>query len=281
MPNSSPAVLRSKLTKVATGSDKGSASSDRPSSASSSSSTKGEGWPADKGMLKQFVAELLSDNKFLDSLVDRVVIKLNDTLDELIKARIQSEYEPRLSAMEKRIDSLEAEIQDINKKAASRSDSYERKLDAQEQYQRRNNVRIFGLPETKGENITEIVTKLCGEKLKIAVDAAQIDRCHRVGRLPGTGVTQTRPRAVIVKFVSYQTRRSVLSARRQLKGSDVTIREDLTRRRHAHFCEVAARVGIRNAWTVDGRVMWREGDRIHSTSSQPPCLCSRMTMRPR
>ncbi|XP_039283399.1 uncharacterized protein LOC120351172 [Nilaparvata lugens] len=157
-------------------------------------------------------------------------MELNDSFDEVIKARFLSECEPRLSAMEERIASLETKIQAMSKASVERAEAYERKLDAQEQYQRRSNVCIFGLPEKSGENVTEVVTKLCSDKLKFSIDATLIDLCHRVGRLHSRpGETEARPRAIIVKFISYQ--RTVIAARRQLNGSVMTVREELTRRR--------------------------------------------------
>ena len=55
------------------------------------------------------------------------------------------------------------------------------KSDDSEQYSRRNCVRIFGFPESKGENTDDIVLKLAKEKLGINIDVSDIDRSHRTG----------------------------------------------------------------------------------------------------
>ncbi|XP_039281880.1 uncharacterized protein LOC120350871 [Nilaparvata lugens] len=144
----------------------------------------------------------------------------------------------------------------MSKVSVERAEAYEQKLDAQDQYQRQNDIQIFGLPEKSGENVTEVATELCSDKLKLSIDDVLIDRCHHVSRLHSIpGETEARPRAIIVKFISYQTRRTVISARRQLKGSGVTVREDLNRWRNTLLRDVAGRVGIKNTWTVDGKIM--------------------------
>jgi hypothetical protein len=272
MPNS-PVATRSKVTagKERAAADKSSAPTDRPPSSSSASSTSkgGDGWPTDKGLLKEFVVELLSDDAFLDGLAERVADKLKDRLEERITARVLDVCEPRIAALEMKIESLAAEIGAVREESAARSRIYVSKLDAQEQYQRRNNIRIFGVPEQSGESVTGVVTGLCRDKLDVQVDPSLIDRCHRVGRLPtgpASDGTRRRPRAILVKFISYQTRRSVLTARKRLKGTGITIGEDLTQRRYSAFREIAGRVGINHVWTIDGRILWREGDRIHSRS---------------
>jgi hypothetical protein len=244
--------------------DKTSSSSERPPS-SSSSSSKGEGVSVDKRLLKELITELLSDDIFLDALVDRVADKINDKLEDKITARVLEECESRFLTTERRVDSMSAEIGKLRGELAASNAAYEAKLDAQEQYQRRNNIRIFGLPEQNGENVMELVTNLCRDKLKIEIEPSLIDRCHRVGRVTSRpGETPPRPRAILVKFVSYQTRRAVLTARRQLKNTAITIGEDLTRRRHSFLREMANKVGVRNVWSADGRILWREGERILS-----------------
>ncbi|RZF41344.1 hypothetical protein LSTR_LSTR000058 [Laodelphax striatellus] len=83
-------------------------------------------------------------------------------------------------------------------------------MDGLAQYQRRNNVRIFGIPEVNGENVTTVITKLSGEKLDLQIDSSLIDRCHRVGRPPAPGATKHR--AVLVNLSA--TKLGVLSSPR-------------------------------------------------------------------
>ena len=79
-----------------------------------------------------------------------------------------------------------------------------------------------------------------------------IDRSHRLGRQqPSTD----KPRPVIVKFVSYETRRQVFSAKRRLKGCKLVITENLTKRRTEMLNRTRTQPGVKCAWTTDGRIV--------------------------
>ena len=65
----------------------------------------------------------------------------------------------------------------------------------------------------------------------------------------------TRPRPIIVKFRSYETRRRVFSAKRKLKGSKVVVTENLTKRRSELYKKVRALSNVQCAWTIDGRIV--------------------------
>ena len=80
-----------------------------------------------------------------------------------------------------------------------------------------------------------------------------IDRSHRVGR------KGERPRAVIVKFVSYRKRREMFQNKKKLKGTGKTIREYLTQRRHKLLGECITKYGLNNVWTVDGNIFVKQG----------------------
>jgi hypothetical protein len=227
------------------------------------SSSEGEG-SATKAGSRERLSGCLSDEEFLERLAARVADKLFDRLSDIITSRFVSEFEPRLLEMERRMETLVAEVGVMREEAAAREQVLESRIDDQEQYHRRNNVRVFGVPEAGGEDVTAVITGLFSDKLDLQIDTSLIDRCHRVGRVPAPGESR-RPRPILIKFISYQTRRDVLSVRRRLKGTSITIREDLTRRRNQFYQEVAKRVGFRNTWSVDGRILWRENGKICSS----------------
>ncbi|KAJ4430738.1 hypothetical protein ANN_19329 [Periplaneta americana] len=97
----------------------------------------------------------------------------------------------------------------------------ERKVDDLEQYQRRQCVRI---EEEIGENTNKLVVELA-TNIGVELKVEDIDRCHRVGRMTSDG----RLRPIIVKFCSYRKRSEVFFDKRRLKGSGMTLREDLTK----------------------------------------------------
>ena len=75
------------------------------------------------------------------------------------------------------------------------------------------------------------VTLRTKKALKIPVGKADIERSHRITPRQSEeddGGPRRAPRAIIVKFVSYRMRQSVLKMRRKLAGQRKSIQEDLT-----------------------------------------------------
>ncbi|XP_039296702.1 uncharacterized protein LOC111051974 [Nilaparvata lugens] len=66
------------------------------------------------------------------------------------------------------------------------------------QYSRRNNIRLSGVPEGEGEDVTGAIVSLLNDKLKVGIVPANIDRCHRVSRpiapAPAGGVSHATDR---------------------------------------------------------------------------------------
>ena len=121
-----------------------------------------------------------------------------------------------------------------------------------EQYSRRCNLRIHGIPEKAGENCYDLVIAFCKEELKCDVALNEIDRTHRVGK---SKQDSHLPRAIIVKFVSYQSKVKVLQNRRNLKGRKFFINEDLTLFNKIIFDTARKTLQHLSIWTSDGKVL--------------------------
>lgn len=128
-------------------------------------------------------------------------------------------------------------------------------VEAVEQYTRRNNLRVFGIPEEKGENTDQILMRIFEQKLGVAISFADIEKSHRLGKTPAV---RDKGRPIIVRFASYRTRATVFSNKKKLKGSGITVREDLTKVRIDLLQKVQKAFGTRQVWTVDGKIFWVE-----------------------
>ena len=137
-------------------------------------------------------------------------------------------------------------------------------------YVRRNNLRIYGLPELDGRKTTggtatepetsqqceDKVVKLLNDKLKVSVSRKDIEACHRVGIRNKDD--QRGPRGVIVRFLSRKVNDAVLVARRSLKGTKTVIVEDLTPRAYSllHQVKDDKEVCVQ-AWSKNGAVVMK------------------------
>ncbi|KAG5869561.1 hypothetical protein JTB14_035887 [Gonioctena quinquepunctata] len=101
-------------------------------------------------------------------------------------------------------------------------------------------------------------------KLKINV-TANTEYCCRVGR-PNIKTfaeegNQTKPRAILIRFSNYKGRQKVMENGRQLKGSGVVIREDLSKKKLDLMKSAANKYSYRNVWSMNGDVFVNDSDR--------------------
>jgi hypothetical protein len=197
------------------------------------------------------------------------ITKISCEIIDKVSQRVIEGLTASLEAAHQQIDSLRSEVSSLRNQLQKKDEEIHERVDNLEQYQRRNNLRIFGIPETQGEDTDLLVVDLFKNKLKLDIDVSHIERSHRVGRertVPEGG-PQTRPRAIIVKMSSYRYRRLVYESKRRLKGTGVVVREDLTRRRTEMYNRAVDKHGFQRVWTTDGRICWIDKDGKRGTQN--------------
>ena len=161
------------------------------------------------------------DNDDQDALAVRTIDLLRD--DQIMDIFRKALYPEALAA---KIDDLYGVIGRLSKSIEAKDDKIktlenkvdvkEREIDNLEQYTRRPNLRISGIPDTgEGEDTTEKVLAVINGKLGLAPPLLpqHAERSHRVGRQ----VDRQHPRPVFVRFTSERTRDIVYRARAALK----------------------------------------------------------------
>ena len=104
-------------------------------------------------------------------------------------------------------------------------------LDSLEQYSRRENIRIYGVPEDNS-NKDDGEKKLfeIANALNINLNENDLQRVHRIGKKKNS--SGTKPRSIIARFSSYKKRNEFLYSKSKLKQSEeyqnAFIAEDLT-----------------------------------------------------
>ena len=130
-----------------------------------------------------------------------------------------------------------------------------------EQYSRRNNIKILGLKLEENENCRLAACKLITNTLGIALKDGDVAVAHilprRINRSDDQGVADERPDPIIVRFSSAgrDCRDEVIKRRRQLKGTGKVIYEDLTEMNAKLLKSVKENPGIKNAWSNKGRII--------------------------
>ncbi|XP_039282941.1 uncharacterized protein LOC120351061 [Nilaparvata lugens] len=85
------------------------------------------------------------------------------------------------------------------------------KLDALEQYGRKNTLEIRGVPFSENENVRDLVLATC-RAVGVDVGAEAIDICHRLK----ASAAQPTP-AIVAKFVRRDVAHQVLSGKKQVR----------------------------------------------------------------
>lgn len=137
-----------------------------------------------------------------------------------------------------------------------------------ENQNRRNNIKLFGIPEEKQENWDD-----CERKAKEAIagnlgikDEMIIERAHRVGRpgntrvrggrgMNGSNQRNDEPRPIVVKFNNWKQKSKVIKAAQKIRPKGISFREDFSKRvldRRAELVPqlISARQEGKNAFLV-------------------------------
>lgn len=159
----------------------------------------------------KFMKAALADESITTCLREALCIhKLNEEVIEL-KESLNFAY-AEIKDLKENLENTKTELNSLKKFEDSINSA---ELEELEQYSRRNNVRISGIPEQPGEITDEIVVSLCNEAMKMTppIEVAEIDRSHRVGKQSNKSI-----RPILVKFVSYRTKARVVKMKKTLKN---------------------------------------------------------------
>ena len=99
------------------------------------------------------------------------------------------------------------------------------------------------------------VINIVKDKLEIEISASDIDRSYRIGKK-----SSGKKRPIIIKLARYNCRRHVYHNKKKLKYSGMLITESLTKFRLIKLNEARDHHGFRNVWSVDGRIMFKDGE---------------------
>ena len=214
----------------------------------------------------------LSNDSVLKKLEGSICKALKFDLKQVITTNknVQSQLE-KFKESNSQLTKEVAELRDIvvkkDKQILSLSErimDLEKCVDEQEQYSRRNSLRISGFEESMGEDIMKKTLDLFNKEMKIMppVVENEVERIHRVGPW-----FEGKSRAVLVKFTSWKTKNKVYSKKKMLKKKKtdenginygIFMNEDLTKFRSSLLYKarrLTRERKLNGCWTIDGKVM--------------------------
>ena len=93
----------------------------------------------------------------------------------------------------------------------------------------RNNIRIDGIKETKGEAWNDCEEKVQGMfAQKLRLDGIETERAHRVKR-NSRGSNTNRPRTIVVKLLRFKDKTNIFQNANKLKGQNLFTNNDFSK----------------------------------------------------
>ena len=129
-------------------------------------------------------------------MTEQIEINLDETqilkIAEVLQSTFESKFTDMVSAIvsnvfgdvNTKVSALQHENDALNDKVVQlerRIDLLEKQNDANNQYSRRNCLRVSGIKEKPGEQMDSIAKRLSTE-MKVDIDLKDIDNMHRLGR---------------------------------------------------------------------------------------------------
>ncbi len=200
---------------------------------------------------------LTAQNKQTHTLKECIqgILKENSSLNEQVNLNKEG-----VSGLKAKYEKLERENVEIKKKLVD--------LEARS---RRDNLKIYNVPESEGENLRIWFGKFLSDKLGFLVPTMMdVDRIHHIGKPGGKG---TRP--TIIKFTKYSDREAVWNRRKELKDSGISMSEhfpeEIDRKRRTLFpiMKAARRDGQRAFLAVDKLIINQQTYTVDTLSQLP------------
>lgn len=179
----------------------------------------------------------------MSKLHDRMIAQTKIELDEKWK-KVQEEFNNSTNFIQ---TSLKDEIATVCEYALHN-----------EQYSRKNGVRVFGITEDDGENVEGKVIESFKSNLKVDVSSNDVEVTHRIGQWCHVGSTaEQRPRQIIVKFGNHKTKQKIMMCNSTLCGTDYQIQEDLTLTIYKRLQDLKKCEKAEKCWSIDGKIKFK------------------------
>lgn len=206
---------------------------------------------------------------FIKSTISEIVKDLTDNMDMTISLKVEEktkEISQKLSESEKDNEGLRKEVMTLKTQIKNQSEKIEDidtrskaalcKSNYNEQYSRKNNVKIMDVAEKANEteqDLINTVTNMCKKK-DITINPQKIMAIHRIPGKDG----HTKP--ILVKFLNNTEKKNVMVHRSDFKKMGNRLVDDVTRLNAQLIERLTKHDKIQQAWYFNGSVFGKTND---------------------
>lgn len=204
-------------------------------------------------------------NSTIQNMTTVLQAKLEESLGQKIADKIDAEIEEKvkekLGDVHGRLDILTFENVQLREEVdqlKSRLDKSEQKVEAaaqkanmNEQYSRKNNVKIMGVVEEEEEteeSLTKKVQHILESKTGIKVVESKIMALHRIPGKSGM------PKPVLLKLTNNSEKSKIMKKRREMKRAGYRLVDDVTKQNTMLINRLTQHKDIESAWYFNGNV---------------------------
>nr|CAI5847681.1 unnamed protein product [Callosobruchus analis]CAI5857722.1 unnamed protein product [Callosobruchus analis]CAI5869483.1 unnamed protein product [Callosobruchus analis] len=197
-----------------------------------------------KVIIKETISELFADENFINILVGKLEHKLETRLCIPDMKQKMDELQKEMVLLKHQNKQLQGEVDKLN------------------QHIKRKSLIIHGIKENGDEDIRSIITKVFKDRLNTNIPSEELENCFRIGK------KHNGKRPVLTTFRQQSTKWTLLKNRKALKGTGITITEDMTTENFNLLKKAKEQLGQENVWFYGGHIKGKLGNTKYTIDSE-------------
>ena len=151
--------------------------------------------------------ELVVNKECLQTIEANIINNINSLKDEIVSLK-----DTVIKRLQEENERLHDKCQQLENRVALIESSH----DALEQYGRRNNLVISGIPDSvQDSDLESTVTSILSD-IDVNVESREVEDCHRIGK------SNNGSKKTIIRFINRKHCKKALLNRKQLEKTDLT-----------------------------------------------------------
>ena len=189
---------------------------------------------------KESIKQLMTKDDietFISKTVESVLKSLETKIRKYVDEKVEEKVKERVTELNDRLDHVTYENGEIKdrldkverelKKEKERTRSAIEKSNYNEQYSRKNNVKILGVPDLTNETEMKLKTEVLSivkEKTDVEIELSEIVAIHRIS-------SKLNPKPVLVKFINNSVKTRLMKHRKMMKQQGHKLVDDVTKKK--------------------------------------------------
>lgn len=207
----------------------------------------------------------------IETLITNTITHIMEKMEKKIIEEVNMKVEERTRDLQDQIDSLKFDYDKVIEKLSKRNQNCQRRIDdleeklleteelcrdankrsnKNEQYSRKNNVKIHNIIEEENETEESLTTRM--QKIlkdqNVELQKEKIQAIHRIPTKPG------KIRPVIIKVTNNSVKTEIMKKRKEMKDAGYKLSDDVTALNTGLINRLTLHSGIQSAWFFNGSV---------------------------